>query len=78
MAFRTVELTGPAEIHVRNGALLVEKEIPNSKDVNKAGDTANTLTRGGNWSIVKSAGIDFGDPAGWGPLCWTSLGWEVV
>ena len=53
MAFRTVELTGPAEIHVRNGALLVEKEIPNSKDVNKAGDTANTLTRGGNWSIVK-------------------------
>ena len=26
MSFRTVEITGPAEIHVKNGALLIEKE----------------------------------------------------
>ena len=55
MAFRTVELTGPAEIHVRNGALLVEKEIPNSKDVNKAGDTANKKTTLGKGTRKKYA-----------------------
>lgn len=44
MAFRTVELTGPAEIHVRNGTLLVEKEILDSKEVKKTGDTANKKT----------------------------------
>lgn len=26
----------------------------------------------------KAAGIDLGDPSGWGPLCWASLGWEVA
>jgi hypothetical protein len=55
VAFRTVELTGPAEIHVRNGALLVEKEIPNSKDVNKAGDTANKKTTLGKGTRKKYA-----------------------
>ena len=32
MAFRTVELTGPAKIHVRNQSLLVEKEVFNLED----------------------------------------------
>ncbi|MDO5133611.1 MAG: type II CRISPR-associated endonuclease Cas1 [Eubacteriales bacterium] len=27
MAFRTVEITGPAELHVKNGSLVVEKEL---------------------------------------------------
>ena len=26
----------------------------------------------------KAAGVDLGDPNGWGPLCWKSLGWEAA
>ena len=28
MGFRTVEITGPAELHVRSGSLHIEKELP--------------------------------------------------
>ena len=38
MAFRTVELTGPAEIHVKNGSLLVEKEVSDSKNMKTGSD----------------------------------------
>ena len=31
MGFRTVEITGPAELHVRSGSLVIEKEIKNEK-----------------------------------------------
>jgi len=31
MAFRTVEITGPAELHVKNGTLVIEKEIENTE-----------------------------------------------
>lgn len=36
MSFRTVEITGPAELHIKNGSLVIEKEIKeiiNTKDV---------------------------------------------
>ena len=38
MAFRTVELTGPAEIHVKNGSLLIEKEVSDSKNMKTGSD----------------------------------------
>lgn len=31
MSFRTVEITGPAELHVKNGSLVIEKEIKAEK-----------------------------------------------
>lgn len=33
MGFRTVEVTGPAELHVRSGSLLIEKEIKKERDL---------------------------------------------
>lgn len=41
MGFRTVEITGPAELHVRSGSLLIEKELKEERrisntDVSKA------------------------------------------
>ena len=35
MAYRTVEITGPAELHVRSGSLIVEKEIRGSSETQK-------------------------------------------
>lgn len=32
MSFRTVEITGPAELHVKNGSLVIEKEINEEKE----------------------------------------------
>lgn len=31
MSFRTVEITGPAELHIKNGSLVIEKEIKEDK-----------------------------------------------
>ena len=35
MSFRTVEITGPAELHVKNGSLVIEKEIKEEKGKTK-------------------------------------------
>ena len=32
MSFRTVEITGPAELHVKSGSLVIEKEIKEEKE----------------------------------------------
>lgn len=37
MGFRTVEITGPAELHVRNGSLMVEKELKKERSNNSEG-----------------------------------------
>lgn len=42
MGFRTVEITGPAELHVRNGSLIIEKEV---KKEHGFGNTDQTKTR---------------------------------
>lgn len=43
----------------------------------EAGD--NTMFAIANYiADQKAAGVDLGDPNGWGPLCWNSLGWEAV
>ena len=38
MGFRTVEITGPAELHVRSGSLMIEKEI--KKELSRKPDNA--------------------------------------
>ena len=44
MGFRTVEIIGPAELHVRNGSLMVEKELKKERSNNSEG--SDSLLRG--------------------------------
>lgn len=39
MGFRTVEITGPAELHVRSGSLIVEKELKIGRRIDNINDS---------------------------------------
>ena len=45
MGFRTIEITGPAELHVRSGSLVIEKELKADSTI-PVSDSGKTPKRG--------------------------------
>lgn len=54
MSFRTVEIIGPAELHVKNGSLVIEKEIKEEKPAKVSEGTRKKKEKAGAYKANDS------------------------